>query len=74
MPLTNTNEESLRLFVRNIRRRILALKRIDAEECRILMNLEIWNLTEGEDVLKFVKGHILRWFGHVQRRDFEAGI
>jgi hypothetical protein len=64
-----TDEENLEIFERKVVRKIAGPRRTEEGEYRTLMNHEIRDLTEGEDIVGFVKTQRLRWFGHIQRRD-----
>jgi hypothetical protein len=50
-------------------RKIVGPRRTEEGDYRVLMNYEIKNLTEGEEIVGFVKTQRLRWFGHIQRRN-----
>lgn len=73
MSLTSKDEENLRIFERKILRKLVGTKRIqtgeDSEEYRQLWNNEIYNILQGETIIKHIKIQRLRWLGHIERRE-----
>jgi hypothetical protein len=66
--LTAKDENNLRIFERQILRKIFCPLNID-NVCRIRINMEIDNLIEGADIVRFVKAQRIKWLGHIQRMD-----
>jgi hypothetical protein len=64
--LTTKDENNLRIFERQILRKIFGPVNID-NIWRIRNNMEIDNLIEGADI--FIKAQRIKWLGHIQRMD-----
>jgi hypothetical protein len=64
--LTAKDENKLRIFKRQILRKIFGPVNID-NVWRIRNNMEIDNLTEGADTVRFIKSQRIKWLGHIQR-------
>jgi hypothetical protein len=68
--LTKSDENSLRIFERNILRKIYGPVQ-EADTLRIRYNEELNGLIKGKYIVKFIKAQRVRWLGHVKR--MEAG-
>jgi len=66
--LTAKAENNLRIFERQILRKIFGPVNID-NVWRIQNNMEIDNLIEGTDIVRFIKAQRIKWLGHTQRMD-----
>jgi len=66
--VTAKDENNLRIFERRILRKIFGAVNIDSV-WRIRNNMEIDNLTEGVDIVRFIKAQRIKWLGHIQRMD-----
>jgi hypothetical protein len=66
--LTAKDENNLRIFERLILRKIFGPVNIDSV-WRNRNNMEIYNLTEGGDIVRFIKAQRIKWLGHIQRMD-----
>jgi hypothetical protein len=66
--LTVKDENNLRIFERQILRKISGPVNID-NIWRIRNNMEIDKLIEGADILRFIKAQRINWLGHIQRMD-----
>jgi hypothetical protein len=66
--LTAQDENNLRIFERQILRKIYGPVNIDSV-WRIRNNMEIGNLIEGADIVRFIKAQRIKWLGHIQRKD-----
>ena len=66
--LTTKDENSLRIFERQISRKICGLVNIE-NIWRIRNNTEIDKLIEGADIVRFIKAQRIKWLGHIQRMD-----
>jgi len=66
--LTETDENILHIFERQILRKIFGPVNID-NIWRIRNNMEIDKLTERADIVRFIKAQRIKWLGHVQRMD-----
>ena len=66
--LTAKDENNLRIFERQILRKIFDPVNID-NVWRIQNNMEIDNLIEGADIVRFIKAQRIKWLGHIQRMD-----
>ena len=63
---TAKDENNLRIFERQILTKIFSPVNID-NIWRIRNNMEIDNLTEGADIVRFIKAQRIKWLGHIQR-------
>jgi hypothetical protein len=66
--LTAKEENNLRIFERQILRKIFGPVNID-NIWRIRNNIEIDKLIEGADIVRFIKAQRIDWLGHIQRMD-----
>jgi hypothetical protein len=66
--LTAKDENNLRIFERQILRKIFGSVNIDSV-WRIRNNMEIDNLIEGADIVRFIKAQRIKWLERVQRMD-----
>jgi hypothetical protein len=66
--LTTKDENNLRIFERQTLRNIFGPVNID-NVWRIRNNMEIDNLTEGADIVRFIKAQRIKWLGHIERMD-----
>jgi hypothetical protein len=66
--LTAKAENNLRIFERQILRKIFGPVNTD-NVWRIQNNMEIDNLIEGTDIVRFIKAQRIKWLGHIQRMD-----
>jgi len=66
--LTAKDENNLRIFERQILRKIFGPVNID-NIWRIRNNMEIDKLTEGADIVRFIKAQRIKWLGHIKRMD-----
>jgi hypothetical protein len=66
--LTAKDENNLRIFERQILRKIFGPFNTD-NVWRIRNNMEIGNLIEGADIVRFIKAQRIKWLGHIQRMD-----
>jgi ribosomal protein S28E/S33 len=66
--LTAKDENNLRIFERQILRKIFGPVNID-DIWRIQNNMEIDKLIEGADIVRFIKVQRIKWLGHIQRMD-----
>jgi len=66
--LTAKDENTLRIFERQILRKIFGPVNIDSV-WRIQNNTEIDKLIEGADIVRFTKAQRIKWLGHIQRMD-----
>jgi hypothetical protein len=66
--LTAKYENNLHIFERQILKKIFGPVNID-NVWRIRNNMEINNLIEVEDIVRFIKAQRIKWLGHVQRMD-----
>ena len=62
------SENDLYIFERQILRNIFGPVNIDSI-WRTRNNLEIDKLTEGADIVRFIKAQRIKWLGHIQRMD-----
>jgi hypothetical protein len=65
--LTAKDENSLHIFERQILRKIFGPVNID-NIWRIRNNMEIDNLIEGADIVRFIKAQRIKWLGHIQKK------
>ena len=66
--LTISDENLLRIFERNIPRKIYGPIQ-DGDIWRIRNNEELNRSIKGEDIVKFIKAQRIRWLGHVKRME-----
>ena len=66
--LTARDENNLRLFERQILRKIFGPVNID-NIWRTRKNMEIDKLVEGADIVRFIEAQRIKWLGHIQRMD-----
>jgi hypothetical protein len=66
--LTAKDENNLRIFERQILRKIFGPVNID-NTWRIRKNVEIDKSIEGADTVRFIKAQRIKWLGHIQRMD-----
>ena len=66
--LTAKDENNLRIFERQILRKIFGPVNID-NIWRIGNNMEIDKLIEGADIVRFIKAQRIKWLGHIKRMD-----
>jgi len=64
-------DENLHIFEKLILRKVFGPVNID-NVWRIRNNMEIDNLIEGADIVRFIKAQRIKWLGHIQRMD-QAG-
>jgi hypothetical protein len=65
---TAKDENNPHIFERQILRNIIGPVNID-NVWRIRNNMEIDKLTEGADIVRFIKAQRIKWLGHIQRMD-----
>src|SRR5215469_10153952 len=66
--VTAKDENNLRIFERQILRKIFGPVNID-NIWRIRNNMEIDKLIDGADIVRFIKAQRIKFLGHVQRMD-----
>jgi hypothetical protein len=66
--LTEKIKKNLSIFERQILGKIFSLVNTD-NVWRIRNNMEIDTLTEGADIVRFIKAQRIKWLGHIQRID-----
>ena len=66
--LTATDWNNICIFERQILRKIFGSVNID-NIWRIWNYMEIDKLTEGADIVRFIKAQRVKWLGHIQRMD-----
>jgi hypothetical protein len=66
--LTAKDENNLRIFERQILRKIFGPINID-NMWRIRSNMEIDKLIKGADIVRFIKAQRIKWLQHIQRMD-----
>jgi hypothetical protein len=66
--LTAKDENNVRIFERQILRKIFGPVNID-NVWRIRNNMEIDNLMDGADIVRFIKAQRIKWLRHIQRMD-----
>jgi hypothetical protein len=66
--LTAKDENNLRIFKRQILRKIFGPLNID-NIWRIRNNMEIDKLIEGAEIARFIKAQRIEWLGNIQRMD-----
>jgi len=68
--LTAKDENNLRVFERQILRKMFGAVSIDSTRiCGIQNNMEIDKLIKGADIVRFIKAQGIKWLGHFQRMD-----
>jgi len=60
--LTAKNENNLRIFERQILRKISGPVNVD-NICRIRNNMEVDKVIEGADIVRFIKSQRIKWLG-----------
>jgi len=68
-PLTNRDEQHLRIFERRILRKIFGSVQNEHGSWRIRMNYELNELTENAYIVRFIKSRRIAWLDHVMRMD-----
>jgi hypothetical protein len=68
LTLTAKDENNLRIFERKILRKIFGPVNVD-NIWRIRNNMEIDELIEGADIVRFIKAQRINRLGHIQRMD-----
>ena len=66
--LTKKDEEALLIFEKNIFRGIYGPK-YENEEWKSRMNRELEEMSEGENVVKWIKRQRISWLGHLERME-----
>ena len=66
--LTAKDENNLRIFERQILRKIFGPVNID-NIWRMRNNMKIDKLIEGADIVRLIKAQRIKWQGHIQRMD-----
>jgi len=66
--LTAKDENNLRIFERQLLRKIYGPVNIDST-WRTRNKMEIDRIIEGADIVRFIKAQRIKWLGHVQRMD-----
>lgn len=64
--MSKANESSLRIFERKILRKIYGPVK-EGETWRIRTNQELEQISEREDIVRFIKSRRLMWLGHIKR-------
>jgi len=64
--VTAKDENNLRIFERQVLRKIFGPVNID-NIWRIRNNMEIDELIQGADIVRFTKAQRIKWLGHIQR-------
>jgi hypothetical protein len=67
--LTEKDEMRLRIFERQILRKIFPPIKIGKDIWRIINNTQLDHLISGADIVRFIKAQRINWFFHVQRMD-----
>jgi hypothetical protein len=68
LTLTAKDENNLRIFERQILRKIFGPVNIE-NIWRIRNNMEIGKLIEGADIVRYIKAQRIKWLEHIQRMD-----
>ena len=71
MELTKKEEQTLLIFERKIFRRVYGPK-YENGEWKSRTNRELEEMSEGENIVKWIKGQRISWLGHLDRM-VEAG-
>jgi hypothetical protein len=66
--LTAKDENNLRIFERQILRKMFGPVNID-NVWRIRNNMDIDKLIESADIVRFIKAQRIKWLGHIQKMD-----
>jgi hypothetical protein len=67
--LTEKDEMQLRIFERQILRKIFVPIQIGKYIWRIRNNAELGQVIKGADIVRFIKAKRVKWLGHIQRMD-----
>jgi hypothetical protein len=67
--LTEKDEMRLRIFERQILRKIFGPIQIGKDIWRIRNNAELVQVINGADIVRFIKAQRIKWLGHIQRMD-----
>jgi hypothetical protein len=67
--LTEKDEMRLRIFERQILRKIFGPIQIGKDIWRIRNNAELDQVINGADIVRFIKAQRVKWLGHIQRLD-----
>jgi hypothetical protein len=67
--LTEKDEMRLRIFERQILRKIFGPIQIGKEIWRIRNKTELDQIINGADIARFIKTQRIKWLGHIQRMD-----
>jgi hypothetical protein len=67
--LTEKDEMRLRIFERQILRKIFCPIQIGKDIWRIRNNAELGQVINGADIVRFIKAQRVKWLGHIQRMD-----
>jgi len=62
--LTKKEEQALQIFERKIFRRIYGPKYENVER-KSLTNRELKEMSKGENLVKWIKGQMISWLGHL---------
>jgi hypothetical protein len=68
--MTKKEEQAVLIFERKIFRRIYGAKYEDGE-CKCRTNREVEELSKGENIVKWIKGHRISWLGHLERMEVD---
>ena len=66
--MTKKDKQALLIFERKIFRRIYGPKYEDGE-WKSRTNRELKELSKGENIVKWIKGHRISWLGHLERME-----
>jgi hypothetical protein len=66
--MTKKEEQALLIFERKIFRRIYGPK-YENGEWKSRMNRELEDLSKGENIVKWIKGQMISWLGHLERME-----
>jgi hypothetical protein len=67
--LTEKDEMRLRIFERQTLRKIFCPIQIGKDTWRIRNNAELDQVSNGADIVRFIKAQRVKWLGHIQRMD-----